>query len=200
MKALLTAGISLLLLSTGQAQLGSGFLSGNWKARNVVIPFYTGTEQQPSVVFRAERIYTDYQRKGFFRIGALPVGVMEGVTFEVRSIESLTNSLVQLHRWLGPQAAKRLELRRASIQIAQTATDCLQVGRVHVAPGGKWELLDGVSYSAGTNQLRARSATLQVVGERTGQLVMATSPPLTKNLFAPTTASEESTGRPPHEN
>lgn len=199
-RSLLAGVVSLLVVSTGHAQFWANHLPGGWKAKGVVIPFYIGTDPQPTVIFRVERIYTDHQRKGFFRIGALPIAVMEGVTLEIRSLDSLTNSLVQLHQWLGPQAANRLELRRATIHITMTATNHLQVGRVHVAPGGKWALLDGVCYSAGTNQIQATSGTLQVAGEHTGELVMATLPPLIKNLFAQTTATEQPIQRASHEN
>jgi hypothetical protein len=157
-------------------------------------------EPQPAAVMRAGRIYTDYQRKGFFRIGVLPIAVMEDVTFELRQVESFTNSLVQLHRWLGPQAAGRLELRRVTIQIATTVANRLQAGRVRVLPSGQWELLNGACRSVGTNEVRAARATLQIAGDQAGQLVITTVPPLTNSLFAQSEITQPSTGRDSHEN
>lgn len=183
----LFSGIICLLLASGvNAQFASGLISGNWKARDLVIPFFIGTEQKPSLVVRAQKVYTDYERKGFFRIGVLPVGIMEGVTFDLRNLTSLTNSLARLHRWLGPGAVNRIEFRKATIQVSATLTNRLQAGRIRVLPGGKLELLDGVFFDTGTNHVQAMRATLQVAGEQTGMLVMATTPPWTTNFFSPT--------------
>lgn len=179
--------MAILFLLTGlsmQAQSGGDLFSGSWKARDVVIPFFMAPEQEPSLVLRVEKIYTDYERRGFFRIGVLPVGVMEGVTFDVRQVASITNSLARLHRWLGPGAANRLEFRQVSLQIAGTVTKRLRAGRIQVLPGGKWELLDGVSFSEGTHNVQAAHATLQIAGEQTGTLVMAGTLPWTNNIFA----------------
>lgn len=195
-KLLLTGSIAFHLVGLAKGQFVSDLLSGRMKARGVVVPFFAGQEQTPSMIMRADRIYTDYERKGFFRIGILPIGVMEGVTFEILHPESATNSLAQLHRWLGPQAAKRLEFRKVNFLPFAGSTNHLASGRVRFVPGGRWELLDGVHLFSGTNQVEARHATLQVAGKQTGQLIMATDPPFTNNLFVrvefPTTNQKES--------
>jgi hypothetical protein len=183
-KALFSGMTGLLLGSSAYAQFLGDPLLGNVWARGAKITIYQGTEQQPSMIVRANTIFRDYQRKSFFRIGVLPIGVMEGVTLEVRDVESITNSLAQLDHWLGPRAGSRLELRQVTIQIAATVTNRLQAGRIHVLPGGKWELVDDVRLQVGTNQMQAAHATLQVAGERTGTLVMATTPPWTTNILA----------------
>ena len=172
-----------LLCANAKAQFASDLLSGRFKARGVVTAFYERTELTPSMIVRADDIYTDYERKGFFRIGILPVGVMEGVTFELHHPESLTNSLAQMRDWLGSQAAKRLEFRKVNFMTFAGVTNRLESGRARFISGGRWELLDGVRLLSGTNQLAAPRATLQVAGNQCGQLVMATDPPLTNNLF-----------------
>ena len=184
MKLILTAATGFFLIFSASAQFAGNLFSGGAEARRVVTSFYGEMEMTPSMVVRVDRIYTDYQRKGFFRIGVLPMGVMEGVTFEVHRTETVTNSLAQLHDWLGSQAAKRFEFRKVSFLTFAGGTNHLESGRARVIADGQWELLDGVRLCSGTNQVVSSSATLQVVGERTGQLVMATSPPLTVNLFA----------------
>jgi hypothetical protein len=137
------------------------------------------------MVVRLDRVYTDYQSKGFFRIGLLPIGVMEGVTFQLRHPDSVTNALAQMHQWLGAGAAKRLELRRVKFLVPAPVNARLESGRAQVAPGGKLELFDGVSFASGTNQMRAARGVLQITGEQAGQLVMETAPPWTNNLFGP---------------
>jgi len=184
MKLPLTASIGLFLISSPSTQFAGELFSGVAEARRLVTSFYSETEMTPSMVVRADRIYTDYQRKGFFRIGVLPIGVMEGVTFEVHRSQTVTNSLARLHEWLGSQAAKRLEFRKVSFLTFAGGTNRLESGSARVISDGKWELLDGVRLISGTNQVEAARATLQVAGEKTGQLIIATTPPLTNSLFA----------------
>jgi hypothetical protein len=192
---LLAGSIGLYFVLPASGQFASDLLSGRFKAQGVVTAFYEGAEQTPSMVVRADAIYTDYERKGFFRIGLLPVGIMEGVTFELHHPESFTNSLAQMRGWLGSQAAKRMEFRKVSFLTFAGETNRLESGRARFSSGGRWELLDGVRLLSGTNQVAAPHATLQVAGKQTGQLVMATDPPCTNNLFVrtefPTTNQKE---------
>ena len=46
-----------------------------------MINLYSGTEVEPTTVVRLDQARKDYETKGFFRIGILPIGIMEGVTF-----------------------------------------------------------------------------------------------------------------------
>lgn len=199
-QVLLAGMVSVLVAAAGQAQCAGGLLSAPWNVRGAVIPLYVGREAQPSVVVRAERIYTDYQRKGFFRIGVLPIAVMEDVAIEVRQPESLTNGLARLHHWLGSWDANRLEVRRAALFVAGTVTNRLEAGRIRVRSGGTWELLDGICYRSGTIEKRAARGVLQVTGERTGQLRMAAEPALVINALAGTEAGAQPPGKPTHEN
>lgn len=56
-----------------------------------VVPIYL--DDQVVMVMSVERTRTDYQRKGFFKIGLLPILVAEGVTFEVQEPAKLTAAL-----------------------------------------------------------------------------------------------------------
>lgn len=183
-KLLLGSLIAFHLVVSATGQLASDLLSGRMKVRDVVTPLYTGAEQTPSMIVRVDSIFTDYERKGFFRIGVLPLGVMEGVAFEVCHPALVTNSLVQLHDWIDSQAAKHFEFRKVSFLTLTGSTNRLESGRARIVSADKWELLDGVCFRSGTNQFEAPRATLQVAGEKTGQIIMATTPPLTNNLFA----------------
>ena len=161
----------------------SDLLSGQFKAHSITTAFYSGTERTPSVVVRVDDIYTDYERRGFFRVGVLPLGVMEGFNLEVRQSESVTNSLVQMQNWIGVQASKRLEFRNVKILTYGGGTNQLESSRGRIVSHGRWELFGKVRFFSGTNELVASSATLQVTGPQTGQLIFATAPPCTNNLF-----------------
>lgn len=147
------------LVASGGAQTWGDFVTGNSRVQGAVIPVYLGTASDPALVVRADKIYRDYQRKGFFRIGVLPIAVMEGVTFEVRHVELVTNRLARLEHWIDPRASRRLELRQATIRMAGTVTNELRADRIHIVPGGTWALVDDVRLQLGTNEVRAARAT-----------------------------------------
>jgi hypothetical protein len=188
---LLSIGLTGCLLSSGaQTQWETDLFSGTSQIRDIVIPIFIAPEQRPSAVLRVHRIYADYERRGFFRIGVLPIAVMEEVSFDVRQPDLAAKSLAELHRWIGTPTAKHLELRQVTFRVAAGVTNCLEVGRIRADPGGKWQLLDGVCFKSGNKELQAAGGTLQVTGAQTGQLIMATTPPCTNNLFARPEAPE----------
>lgn len=165
------------------AQPAADLLAGGFRLKGGVFALYSGTEAEPATVVRLDRLYTDYESKGFFRIGVLPLGVMDGVTFELRHPESVTKSLAQLHQWLEPRAARRLELRRVSFVVSAPVTNRLETGRARLAAGGRLALFDGVFLVSGTNELRAARCVLQISGAQAGRLIIETTPPWTNSLF-----------------
>ena len=181
---LLLLAIALLSLALpAQAQSVADLLSGRSSTRGIVVSFYEGTEQPPALVVRIESVYTDHQRKGFFRIGLLPVGVMDGVALELNHSEYWTNSLAHLHQWLKPNSAKTLELRRFTLLVPAGVTTRLESARARVGAGGRLNLFDGVSLISGTNHMRAARGALQVTGAHAGELVLETIPPCTNSLL-----------------
>ena len=183
MRILVTGLFGCLALLQVCAQPTADLLAGGFRLSGGVFDLYSGTEAEPAMVVRLDRLYTDYQSKGFFRIGLLPIGVLEGVTFQLQHPDSVTNGLAQMHQWLGAGAAKRLELRRVKFLVPAPVTNRLEMGLALVAAGGRLELFDGVSFVSGTNQMQAARGVLQITGEQSGQLVMETTPPWTNNLF-----------------
>jgi hypothetical protein len=183
MRLLIASLFGCLALFQVCAQSAADLVAGGFSLKGGVIDLYGEAEGEPAMVVRLDNLYNDYQTKGFFRIGLLPIGVMEGVTFELRHPESVTNGLAQLHHWLGVKAAKRLELRRINFLVSAPVTNRLATGRARLAADGKLEMFDGVSFVSGTNQMQAARGSLQITGEQAGQLVMETTPPRTNNLF-----------------
>ena len=176
--------LSLCLTLAAMGQSLTDMLTGRVKTQGIVISLYEPGQLKPSVTVKAERVYTDYERKGFFRLGILPLGVMENVVFEICRTGPTTNHLIQLHEWIGAPAARRLELRTVRFLAAEGCTNRLDCGRVRIGPAGRWELSDGVRFLSGTNQIEAVHATLQVSGEQAGQINLASTPARRVNLFA----------------
>jgi len=184
MRVLIASLLGCLGLAQVWAQSASDFVAGGFGLKGGVINLYDGPEAEPAVVIRLDDLHNDYQTKGFFRIGLLPMGVMDGVTFELRHPESVTNGLAQLHQWLGTKTAQRLELRRVYFLVSMPVTNRLATGRARLVAGGKLEMFDGVSFRSGANEMQAARGRLQITGEHAGQLVMETTPPWTNNLFS----------------
>lgn len=176
--------LAWLLFGRVFAQSATDLLvAGGMELRGSVIPFYLGEEPQPSAVVRVERAHGDYQQAGFFKIGVLPIGVLEGVTIQVERPELVAASFARLQQWLDLRGSKRVELRRARIQVAGSVTNSLQAGRILVAADGRWELLDGIRYDSAETHIHAQRATLRVIGNQSGQIVWQTDPPATNHLF-----------------
>jgi hypothetical protein len=56
-------------------------LADGFHLKGAVISLYSGADGGPATVVRFEQAYRDYESKGFFRIGILPIAVVEGVKF-----------------------------------------------------------------------------------------------------------------------
>ncbi len=81
------------------------FVTDGTRLSGAVFDLYSGNEAEPAVVIRLDKAYTDYQSKGFFRIGLLPIGVIEGVTFRLQHPDSAANCLALIHHWLAGATA-----------------------------------------------------------------------------------------------
>ena len=166
------------------AQLMHDLLSGKIEMEKVVVPFRAEAKAAPALTMHVDRVYTDYQRKGFFRIGVLPIAVFEGVRFDISGLAQATNGLAHAQRWLGTIPAKRLELRNVEFVIPAGRTNCLQCADARILADGKWQLSGGVTLCFGAGEIRASQAVLQVTGAKAGQVTIGMDPILVTNLFS----------------
>jgi len=144
--------------------------------KGITAPLYVAGEPKPVAVLRVEKVFTDYQRKGFFRIGLLPLCVADGVRLEVQQPEKAAAALANVPGHL--RLAKGnvpAELRRLVLSVAGEPTVQLKAGRVRFGQAGDWLLDGGVSCAQGTTVTEGARATLQVTGESPGQLVLETA-------------------------
>jgi hypothetical protein len=148
--------------------------------RHAVFPFYSQPERKLSTVVHVEKAYLDYERKGLFHIGILPVGALEGVTIEIRDTRSAGDAFQQMQRWLSGGGGRRVELRQVKFLFS---TNSLEAGKVQCRAGNRWELLDGVRLVCSGNELHAERATFQVCGQETGQVVLEERPQVTHNFL-----------------
>lgn len=83
MKSFFAILIASCLHHSANADSAVDLFSGRMQARGVAVPLWVMPERSLSMIVRVDRVYTDYERKGFFRLGILPIGVMEGIIFEL---------------------------------------------------------------------------------------------------------------------
>jgi hypothetical protein len=185
---LLSAALTAAAAADG---LGGAFLLRS-QMKNVEVPLYVGNDAQPAGVVRVGRVFTDYERRGFFRIGALPLLVLEGVTIELTRPEQAQAALVQARGWLGagsPESAsvstnggattsarpkveranRVLDCRNLTLVIPGSVTNVVRAGRARIAADGQLELTENVRVE-GLLPLQARQARLQMSGPNCGEL------------------------------
>jgi hypothetical protein len=169
-----------LLLFPARGQMMVDWMQAARGARNLVIPRYSEPDKKLYAVISVDKVYSEYEKKGFFRIGALPVTVLEGITCEVKDPAPAAKNLAHLRSWLGADTGRHLDLR--GVKFAASPSSRLEGGRLLFLDDDRWQLTGGVRFVSGAGEVRAESATLQVTGERAGELILQTTP-ATTNTF-----------------
>lgn len=147
-------------------------LADSASMQEIAIPYYAKGQGSPAAVVRIKKVYTDHQRRGFFRIGLLPVLVAEDVKIEIIQPQETLAALQQARRWLKPTATqKALEWRRVQFFFPAETEPRLEAAKIHLSEAGAWRLTGGVVLRHGTNQTRQAEATLQVTGPQAGELL-----------------------------
>jgi hypothetical protein len=164
-----------LALSTppkAAAQTLEKFLANGYSVQRAIIPLYTESRDLYAKI-HVEKTSVEYQRKGFFSIGALPIEVLDGVEIEIPNAEGLTNSLARIQHWL-KAGARAVALRHARIDVTGEATPRLAADRVEISDN-HWIVSGQVHICAGTNETRCAQATLWLAGPRLGQIESPTA-------------------------
>jgi hypothetical protein len=169
----------------GLAQSVADLLRQGFAVRRAVIPLYSGPDRKLSIVVSIDQSGVEYQRKGFFRIGILPVQVLEGVTFDLQDPSSAAASLQRVRRWFG--VGTRVELRRVKF-VFQGNT--MEAARVRFDPGQQWQLLGGVRLVCDGRETRAARGAFNVCAGQPGQVTLETSPRSTHTFLPSTLASK----------
>lgn len=128
----------------------------------------------------------DHQRRGFFKIGVLPVLVVEDVALEVLEPGSLASTLADLPAALmGDGHRVPIELRNFSLRFPGDETPRFLAGRVRLAGRGVWQLSGPVAWRTTASQGLASQASLQVAGAQAGWLTLTgTNAPQMVDLFS----------------
>jgi len=119
----------------------------------------------------AVRLFTDYERRGFFRIGLLPIPVAENVQIQIQSADCLTNAMLALHSWNQPSVGvRRLELRNLEIKLFGEKQSRLRAVTARVGQNDTVELSAVSVFGIAGQQASIPKATLQIAGSSAGWL------------------------------
>lgn len=158
-----------LWLSFDSSLIAAGFVGAS--AEGVTLYEYSPKDLSLVAQVHAARIFTDYERKFFFRIGLLPLPVAENVQIEIQSAECLTNGLFALHDWNQTDAGiRRLELRNVEIKLIGEKQPRLSAAVARVGQDGVLELSAVSVFSVTGQQTSIPKAVLQIAGSSAGWL------------------------------
>jgi hypothetical protein len=140
-------------------------------ASDVTSSEYSSKDLSLVTQIHATRLFTDYEHRGFFRIGLLPIPVAENVQIQIKSADCLTNATLGLHPWNQPSVGvRRLELRNLEIKLLGEKQPRLSAVTARVGQDGALELSTVSVFSATGQQTSIPKATLQVAGSSAGWL------------------------------
>lgn len=150
-------------------------LSAQITAKGMVIPVFVGSESKPTALVRVKELLNDYRRVGFFRIGAMPLVVLDGLTIELKQIRNLSASLKGIHKGvLINKHANLLEARDVRIIITAESSPRLQAKTMRFVDAGQWRLFDGILFPGSDHAILFSQGTLELHGPSPGRFTFKT--------------------------
>ncbi len=136
---------------------------------NATLTEYDGDQVIARV--HADRVFMDHEKWGFFRVGLLPLAVVQGVQVQILSDSFLTNALSDLNSLnLASANLRHLEFRDLQISLLGEIEPRLRAATARLNPSGALELFR-VSLTSCTGEPVSRAkATLQISGAAAGRL------------------------------
>ena len=189
----------LFLCATALLPFGSSFAKGlpfghAQSFKNSIIGLHLGSESEPAVIIKTDHIFSDYQRRGFFRIGALPLVVFDRLNIEIHNPRKLGAALQASseHFVGGLRQRQAVEGREFSLCFSSSDNPRLQAHRVRLESESAWELEDGLVYRTEGGPIRFRRATLITRGAKAGNLILQTGTETIRlSLLSPASADSD---------
>ncbi len=165
--------LALSALATPSYVLAAaGLFAGITRIDNLLAPVYLSFGSKPVALLRVEHVYHDYQRVGFFRIGAFPLVVLEKVKLEIRDPAKLLAALTQVEGQLGWGDGSGDAVEGRDFTLIGTSQNGVRVKAriLRFESGASWRLLDGSVDLPGSAPITFQRATLVIRGLRAGRL------------------------------
>jgi len=133
------------------------------RLRDVAIPVYDTNTHAVTAIVRIGEVFPDHDRRGFFKIGVLPIVVAQEVDIEFRAEASQGPFLRMLHGQLpGLNSRRPIVFRNVRFRIGEGRAPVLTVGEMRLDSGGALFRCRALSYVSQTGVLRLPKARLEV--------------------------------------
>jgi hypothetical protein len=168
---------AIFALNAAAALLNQFFQHGANVAQ-VEIPIYLqaahssgATKFEAAGVIQIEKFGKEFQRRGFFRIGVMPLLVLDGLTIEILDACRLDEALVKANEDLRAhmKSSASVEGRRFTLVFSNGQKTTIKAAVMRFLSDEQWTLEDGAVETDGHRHV-FNTALLQVHGDRTGKL------------------------------
>jgi hypothetical protein len=139
----------------------------------VSMPIYPDQGIKPLAFVRADKVFVDHQRHGFFKIGFLPLLAMERFSIELCDTNQLAAALAgtQSHFIFRQGKANVAEGRDFSVLLPGNKIVILRARTVRLENEKEWKLTEGTISRPGTAVLPFHEAKLIIAGTDGGTVV-----------------------------
>jgi len=179
MKRLFAAAVTIIvLLSSHGASLAQDLLAGQHaEIKNAAWAIYLEPATNLVATLRAAHVFSDFETRGFFRIGALPLIVLDGLTIEVHDGSRLHGALSRASEQFAAKSNTKnaVEGRDFSLSFTSDKSCRLRARTIRLENGHQWRLQGGSFQGPDGGAIAFRRATLTVVGSEAGDLVYETT-------------------------
>jgi hypothetical protein len=108
-------------------------------ARQLRLPLYSESQGAPIAILRVELATTEFERRGFFRVGLFPRAIFTGVALELESQDHLSESLRGLAGLLErTRKGQPWELRLVRVTFRNSTAGDLALGRITQDGASAW--------------------------------------------------------------
>ena len=144
---------------------------------DVEVPIYESHNPMPVAVLRAGKIYSDFEKVGFFRIGTLPLGVAENVSVELRDTFRLPETLNALGVRFAPAGGGKrgIEARNFSLTFRGETQGTLKARVVRLDKSAEWKIDDGALTFPHSRPVQFRCGTFIMQGIEAGVIKFETT-------------------------
>lgn len=138
--------------------------------RNARIALRTGDSVNPVAHVRADKIRQDHQKRGFFKIGFLPLVVIENLSIQVSEGDGWRSALPELPRNVPGEPGLRHALQARGFEL--TFSGCpggsIRAETAHWDPRGGITLMNGTVHKPGSAVVRFKRGEFKLTGTLAG--------------------------------
>jgi hypothetical protein len=173
---LLSLSLACLLASPGYGPAQGFHLNSKGDVKGLQLAIGQEPGVEPAAFCRVDKVFGDFQTRGFFRIGVLPLLVLDGLRIEIHDLDRLSPALIETREYFSKSISRKaIEGRNFTLSFAAEKSGRVRSHRVRLESRTAWELEQGSLERPGLPGLAFSRATLTVCGPQAGELLCETT-------------------------